>query len=108
MAMAAPCTPSCGSAPLQCAHCHPSPNTHQATTQTDVLWTGLASAGSVTPTPAAGAITGGPTGWTTAPTCTNYCHGATLGGGAHKERHALRADAPQIEDRRARKTGLVH
>ncbi|WP_242393101.1 CxxxxCH/CxxCH domain c-type cytochrome [Anaeromyxobacter oryzisoli] len=62
-------------APLACASCHPSPNTHQSPSQTDVAWAGLASTGGLTPTPAAGAVA---TAWTTAPTCSNYCHGASL------------------------------
>ncbi len=68
--------------PLACANCHPSPNVHQAATQTDVSWSALASSGSVAMNPANGPLD---LGWTGTPSCTNYCHGASLtrGGGTN-------------------------
>ena len=42
--------------PLACANCHPSPNVHQAATQTDVSWSALASSGSVAMNPANGPL----------------------------------------------------
>ncbi|HET8542435.1 MAG TPA: CxxxxCH/CxxCH domain-containing protein, partial [Anaeromyxobacter sp.] len=62
---------------LACAECHATPNDHQGTT--DVQWGTLATGGgTVTVAPATGAIT---SQWITTPSCTNYCHGASLAGG---------------------------
>jgi predicted CxxxxCH...CXXCH cytochrome family protein len=59
-----------------CAVCHTDPaSMRHANDQVDMAWPvgGLASAKGVVPTPA-----GGPLGAWTTPTCTNYCHGASL------------------------------
>ncbi len=75
-------------APLACASCHPSPNTHNGTS--DAAWSVLATntiingvATMVAPTPAAG-LNAYTTTWEATPTCTNACHGANLPSNAAK------------------------
>ena len=60
-----------------CATCHLSPATmRHANDQVDMAWAGTAIAAGVVPTPITGALPVG--AWEGAPTCTNYCHGASL------------------------------
>jgi predicted CxxxxCH...CXXCH cytochrome family protein len=73
------------STPVICTQCHgaalPTDLAHLTGTVA-VAWGALATAGgAVSPTPASGTI---PAGWESSPTCTNYCHGATLAGGTLK------------------------
>ncbi len=64
---------------IGCDACHPAvSDLHHASGTVDLAWSALASAGG-TPSPATGPV---PAGWEAAPTCTNYCHGATLPGGS--------------------------
>ena len=64
---------------IGCDACHPAASgLHHANDVVELAWSALASVGG-TPTPPAGGL---PAGWESTPTCTNYCHGATLPGGA--------------------------
>ena len=69
------------STPFQCSQCHgttaPSDLTH-VTGTVATGWGAVATAGGTTPTPATFTV-----GWEASPTCTNYCHGATLGAGSY-------------------------
>jgi predicted CxxxxCH...CXXCH cytochrome family protein len=61
-----------------CSVCHVMPGTlRHANGQVDLLWTSPATAGGVVPTPLSGALAVA-TWESTSPTCTNYCHGASL------------------------------
>ncbi len=68
------------STPFQCSQCHgtttPS-NLAHITGTVATGWGAVATAGNTSPTPATFTV-----GWEASPTCTNYCHGATLAGGA--------------------------
>ena len=64
---------------IGCDACHPAVSgLHHANDVVELAWSALASVGGA-PAPAAGGL---PAGWEATPTCTNYCHGATLPGGA--------------------------
>jgi predicted CxxxxCH...CXXCH cytochrome family protein len=69
-------------AALGCADCHGAPpsSMRHADNQVALAWSSLARTGPTVPAPAAGTL---PAGWESTPTCTNYCHGATLTGGAN-------------------------
>jgi predicted CxxxxCH...CXXCH cytochrome family protein len=64
---------------LFCADCHAG-SSHQGTR--DAGWSALATADGTVPSPAA--ATGFDAAWEAAPTCTTYCHGATLTGGSNR------------------------
>ncbi len=68
-----------------CGTCHTGPaSLRHGNDQVDMAWTAPATAGGVTPAPLAGALP--VAAWEAAPTCTNYCHGASLtaAGGTNK------------------------
>ncbi len=69
-----------------CLVCHVMPGAlRHANGQVDLLWSSPATAGNVVPTPLSGALA--VAAWETpSPTCTNYCHGASLtaAGGTNK------------------------